>query len=152
MTRAASGTRRKATSATTATVQLSARLPRELHRELQSFASEHGISMSTALARLLKESVRMARHPGIDFRPAPVGRLPFVTGTGLAVWELYRIWSDHRSHARKVLKNYPTLTAAQLAAAVRYAEAYPEEIAADARRAQPERPKERFPFLKPFRA
>ena len=132
-------------------VQLSARLPGELHAELQRFAGNHGLSVSAALARILGESLRMARHPGIDFRSAPVGRLPFVTGTGLAVWELDRIWLDYRRDVRKVLKNYPHLTAAQVAAAVHYADVHPAEIAADIRRAQPEKPLEDFPFLKPVR-
>lgn len=70
----------------------------------------------------------MDRHPGIDFRSRPTGRAAFVTGTGLAVSEVYRIWLDHRKSARLVLRNYPHLTRARLHVAIAYAEAYHREI------------------------
>lgn len=132
-------------------VHLSARLPEELAAELRRHASRTGTTVSAALIGLIEESLRMARHPGIDFRHVPGGRAAFVTGTGLAVWELYRIWIDHERDAKKVLRNYPHLKPAQVTAAVRYAEAHPLQISEQARRAQPEKPLKEFPFLKPFR-
>jgi uncharacterized protein (DUF433 family) len=89
----------------------------------------------------------LGRHPGIDFRFVTGGRSAFVTGTGLTVWELFRIWQDHRRDLRKVLKNYPHLKRHQVAAAVSYAAAHPEEVVRETRRAQPDEPLEAFPFL-----
>jgi len=76
---------------------------------------------------LLKEGLRMAEVPGIDFRWTPTGRRAHVIGTGLTVWELHAIFRDHGGSRARVLKNYPHLTAAQLDAALRYAANYGDE-------------------------
>jgi uncharacterized protein (DUF433 family) len=133
------------------TVHLSARVPKQISDDLKEFASRHGIPVSGALSTLLGEALKMALHPGIDFRFVPGGRSAFVTGTGLRVWELLKIWEDHRRDIRRVLRNYPHLKRSQVAAGVRYAEAYPDETAREVRKAQPDQPLEVFPFLSHLR-
>jgi len=130
---------------------LSVRLPENIADELKAFAARMRMPVGRALTMILDESLRATKHPGIDFRMTPTGRTAFVTGTGLAVWELVRIWSDHQQSIGKILRNYPHLTAAQVAAAVGYSRAYADEIAEDAQRAQPAAPLEEFPFLRPVR-
>jgi uncharacterized protein (DUF433 family) len=127
------------------TVHFSARVPRSLARDLADIADRLGTSVSGAAVRLLEEGVRMSRHPGIDFRPTLSGRRAFVTGTGLAVWEVDWLWRAHGRATKKLLEAYPHLTPSQVAAATAYADAYTEEIARERRLAQPPRSKVPFP-------
>ena len=129
------------------TVHFSARLPKELAEELTELADHLGYSTSATAVRLLEEGIRMSRFPGIDFRSTPTGRAASVTGTGLAVWELSAIWEDHGRSIAKVRKNYPHLTGAQIAAAVRYAQAHADEIEAETKRGQPSDPLSQYPSL-----
>lgn len=111
----------------TRSVHFNARLPREVSDWVREYAQEHGLSASSAAAQLLDEARRMDRFPGIDFRWTSLGRRPFVTGTGLLVWELHHVWLDHKKDGRRVLKNYPHLGESQIRAAVAYAQAFPQE-------------------------
>lgn len=130
------------------TVHLSARIPARLARDLDQVAASLRVSRSQAAIRILEEGVRMARCPGIDFRSRATGRSAFVTGTGLGVWEIDMLWVDHGRDRKRLLRNYPHLTAAQLEAGLRYAEAYSEEIEDERRRAQPDDPTALVPGLK----
>jgi uncharacterized protein (DUF433 family) len=69
----------------------------------------------------------MDRFPGISFRFTAIGRQPFITGTGMMVWELYHIWLDHKKDPSSVLKSYPHLKAAQVTVAAVYAKEYAKE-------------------------
>lgn len=129
------------------TVHFSARLPQDLAEDLTELADRLGFSTSATAILLLEEGIRMNRFPGIDFRSTPTGRAAFVTGTGLAVWELAAIWQDHDRNIAKVRKNYPHLTGAQIAAAARYAQANAEEIKAESERGQPSDLLSRHPSL-----
>lgn len=115
------------------TTYFAARLPQETRAGLERYARLHRLSASAAAAHLLDEALRMASHPGIDFRWEPSGRRAHVTGTGLAAWEMHRIWRAHGGSAARVLKNYPHLTASQIQAGAAYIEAYPDEAPPGAR-------------------
>jgi len=109
------------------TVHFNARLPEEVSDELRRFAERRRISTSAAASQLLDEALRMERFPGVSFRWTAIGRQPFVTGTGMMVWELYHVWLDHKRTLDHVLKNYPHLKVSQVTAAVAYAKEYAEE-------------------------
>jgi uncharacterized protein (DUF433 family) len=64
---------------------------------------------------------------GVEIRGAGTGRRPYVTGTGLTVWELYHVWLDHGRNIHGVLQSLPHLNASQVYAAVAYATEHPEE-------------------------
>jgi uncharacterized protein (DUF433 family) len=87
--------------------------------------------MSAAAAQLIEEGLRMARFPGIDFRWTPTGRKPHLTGTGLSVWELYQLWTDHGERVERLLDRYPHLTAAGANAGIAYARAHANEMPRD---------------------
>ena len=108
-------------------VHFNARLPREVSDWIRDYAREHALTASSAAAQLLEEARRMDRFPGVNFRWTSLGRRPFVTGTGLLVWELYHVWLDHKKNGRRVLKNYSHLGESQIRAAVAYARAFPKE-------------------------
>lgn len=109
------------------TVHFNARLPRDVSEQLRRFAERRRISTSAAAAQLLNEALRMERFPGISFRWTAIGRQPFVTGTGMMVWELHHVWLDHRRDVARVLRNYPHLKAPQVNAAAAYAREFPLE-------------------------
>jgi uncharacterized protein (DUF433 family) len=109
------------------TVHFNARLPQEISEELRRFAERRRISTSAAAAQLLDEALRMENFPGVSFRWTAIGRQPFVTGTGMMVWELHHVWVDHKRDTSKVLRNYPHLKAAQVNAAIAYAKSFPHE-------------------------
>lgn len=109
-------------------VRFSARLPKDVAKSLAAYATSYRVSTSEAAIRLLDEALRMSRHPGVDFRWTPLGRSAFITGTGLAVWELWMLWKDHGSDSRRLRRGYPHLTPSQIAVGTRYAQAYLREI------------------------
>ena len=109
------------------TVHFNARLPQDVSDELRRFADRRRISTSAAAAQLLDEALRMEKFPGVSFRFTAIGRQPFVTGTGMMVWELYHVWLDHKRDARLVIKNYPHLKTSQVNAAVAYAKEFSRE-------------------------
>lgn len=111
-----------------ATSQFNIRMPDELRAELRSLTGSVADSPGGVAVAGLREWVRMLKHPGIDFRWSPSGRKAHVTGTGLSVWELHRMWLDHRENIRRLRENYPDLRPAQIQAAVAYARAYPREM------------------------
>jgi len=109
------------------TVHFNARLPQDVSEELRRFAERRRISTSAAAAQLLDEALRMERFPGVSFRFTASGRQPFVTGTGMMVWELYHVWLDHKREINDVVKNYPHLKASQVNVAAAYAKHFPRE-------------------------
>ncbi len=109
------------------TVHFNARLPQDVSEELRRFAERRRISTSAAATQLLDEALRMENFPGISFRWTAIGRQPFVTGTGMMVWELSHVWLDHKRDVKSVLKGYPHLKAAQVTAAAAYGKEFAKE-------------------------
>ena len=124
----AKGRRPRAARGVSGTIAFSARLPRATTQGLREYARENRVSISAAAAQLIEEGLRMARFPGIDFRWAPAGRKPYVTGTGLSVWEVFHLLKAFGARVERLLKHYPHLTAAKVNAGIAYAEAYLEEM------------------------
>lgn len=111
-----------------ANTQFNVRVPKLLAQELQDYAEQARTSMSAAAIEFMLEGVRMAKFPGVDFRWTPTGRVPHVTGTGLSVWEMFRIYRDHNEDVRRIRENYPPFTPEQIHAGVAYAKAYIHEM------------------------
>lgn len=108
-------------------VHFNTRLPGTLTAMLRSFARRHRLTPSGAAARILEEGLRMEFFPGIDFRPTPLGREAFVTGTGLTAWEMNHLWNDHGRSMPRLLRGFPHLRSSQVTVGVAYMRHYPEE-------------------------
>lgn len=108
-------------------VQFNIRLPGDLAGEIRESALRQRTTATSVAARMIEEGVRMERFPGIDFRWAPSGRQPYLTGTGLTVWEVEMIWRHHDRDVAAALRNYPHLRAEQIRAAAAYARRYAAE-------------------------
>lgn len=74
------------------------------------------------------EIERMRRVPGIVFADEGSGRVPKIAGTGLDVVQVYL--AGERSEA-KLRRAFPWLSTGQVRAALRYFEAYRDEIERD---------------------
>jgi len=105
------------------------RLPAESGRRLKRMASRHGWTASDASARLVEEGLRRSEFAFIDFRDSTAGRQAFMQGGSLAVWELAMLLRAYKNDVAAVARHlgWPE---AKVRAAVHYAEAFPEEIAA----------------------
>ena len=129
-----------------ATKPLSLRVPSEVKFELDQIARRFGTSPATLGADFVAQGVRLTQHPSIEFRQTPIGRLAYVRGVRLPVWLVVETVEDCKGNVRKGarLLRLPVLL---VNAALNYAKAFPEEIAAD--RAAGHRPLEELENLVP---
>lgn len=123
----------------------SIRLSAATDRLVEAEAKRTRRSKGAIVEALTEEAARVRRFPGIGFHGDDVARVPWVTGTGLDVWEIIELLED-LGGAEKVLRD-THLTAAQVRLAA-YAAEYSDEIAEaiDANR----RPAEEWRSLYPF--
>jgi len=113
------------------TTHISVRIPRETAARIRARAQARGERLSDALRRYAEEGDRAETHPGIVFRPGPAGRRAALAG-GPDVWELClaaRRLSGGEQVAERLAEEL-SLTPDRVAAALRYAAEFPEEIEA----------------------
>jgi len=108
---------------------ISMRLPLASGQRLKRMATNHGWTASDTSARLVEEGLRRAEFAFIDFRDSPSGRLAFLQGSTLAVWEVMMLARSYGGNAVAVARHlrWPE---AKVTAAFNYAEAFPDEIGA----------------------
>jgi hypothetical protein len=113
-----------------ATKPISLRVAENVKLELEQIARRFGTNPATLGADYLTQGVRMAKHPGIEFRQTPAGRMSYIRGVRLPVWLAVQTAEDCEGDAEKAAKllRLPTLL---FRAALAYAKAFPEEIALD---------------------
>lgn len=113
-----------------ATKPLSLRVPKEVKVDLEYIARRFGTSPATLGADYVTQGVRTTKHPSIEFRQTPSGRMAYVRGVRLPVWLAVETVKDCRGNAQKAarLLRLPVLL---LKAALAYATAFPEEVEAD---------------------
>lgn len=80
-------------------------------------------------AELLEESLRQCELAFIEFRDSSVGRQAFVKGTRLAVWQVAALARSFGEDGVRIADHLEILAVA-VAAALRYAAAYPAEVGA----------------------
>ena len=109
------------------TVSTTIRLRRSLRDQLEQLAGRARRSVADVTQQLLEEGLRMQECPGIYFADEPGDREAKVSGTGLGVWEVLMDYVKDGDPER-IRRALPDLTPAQVAAALRYYERYPDEI------------------------
>ncbi len=112
-------------------VNVSVRLDDSLAERLRLRARAAGESLSDRLRRYAEEGTRRDEHPLITFRDGPVGRRAGVVG-GPDVWEIV-MWLQDLAEDQdpvQVLAAEQDIARSLIDAAVRYTEAYPEEVEA----------------------
>jgi predicted DNA-binding protein len=96
---------------------------------LRRLARRLGRTPSEAGALLVEEALREAEFGHIDFRNSATGRLAYVKGSSLAVWEVVKLLRSYDMDVTKTARHLEWLPL-RVQAALNYANAYPEEIEA----------------------
>jgi hypothetical protein len=112
-------------------VNVSVRLDDSLAERLRLRARAAGESLSDRLRRYAEEGSRRDEHPLITFRDGPSGRRAAVVG-GPDVWEIVMWLQDlaEENEPLQVLAAEQGISRSLIDAALRYQEAYPDEVAA----------------------
>lgn len=113
-----------------ATKPISLRVAEDVKLDLQHIARRFGTNPAALGADFVAQGVRTTKHPSIEFRQTPAGRMAYVRGVRLPVWLAVETVEDCGRDAEKAaeLLRLPVLL---LKAALVYAKAFPDEIAAD---------------------
>jgi hypothetical protein len=97
---------------------------------LDALSDQRGQSRSELVRTLVEEGLRMADHPGIIFRPGPVGRRPGLV-MGPDVWEVMSVFRRIDATGDQALEETAELTGLsvdQVRTAFRYYAEYTDEI------------------------
>ena len=96
--------------------------------QIERMAKRNRRGFAEVAQDLIEEALRMRLCPGIYFADEPAGRDAKVAGTGLAVWEVIRDYLAEKRDVKRLRRSLPRLSDAQVTAALRYYEAWPEKI------------------------
>ncbi len=108
---------------------ISLRLKDRPMESLQRVARRMGRTPTEAAATLLDEILRQSEFAFIEFRDSPAGRQAYLQGTRLKVWQIASIARDYDGDVAQTAAHL-ALPAMQVAAALNYAKAFPDEIEA----------------------
>jgi hypothetical protein len=110
-------------------VNVSVRLDDTLAERLRLRARAAGETVSERLRRYAEEGSRRDEHPLITFRDGPAGRRAAVVG-GPDVWEIVMWLQDvaEEQDPARILTAEQGISRSLIDAALRYGEAYPDEI------------------------
>jgi uncharacterized protein (DUF433 family) len=108
---------------------LSLRIPDQMVERLDRFARRlgNGMTRTKAGVMLLEESLREAEFSFVEYRDSPIGRQPYMKGSGLAIWEVIMIAKRYDMDAEKIAEHYP-YPVPNIKAALNFYEAYHDEI------------------------
>ena len=87
----------------------------------------HQRSTSAALQLLLEEKLRQEAYDSISFADSSAGRQAYLTGTGLAVWEVMMVARAYEGDTRRTA-DHLEIPERLVRAAVKYAADFREEI------------------------
>lgn len=115
---------------------MSLRLRDEQLERIARVARRMNKSASETAATLLEEALRAQEFAFIQFRDSPAGRQAYIQGSSLAVWEVVKLARGYDGDTARTAEalGWPTMKAQ---AALNYAAAYPDEIAAAIADSQP---------------
>ena len=74
-----------------------------------------------------EEAQRETKFPCIEYRDSPIGRQPYMKGSGLAVWEAILIARPRGMSAEKIVQDYP-YPVENIRAALHFYAVYQDEI------------------------
>lgn len=108
---------------------LSLRIPDQMVERLDRFARRlgNGMTRTKAGVMLLEEALREAEFAGIEYRDSPIGRQPYMKGSGLAIWEVILLARNYDLDATRMAQDYP-YPVDNIKASIHFYEAYQEEI------------------------
>lgn len=104
------------------------RLRPDVERRLEEEAVRARWPKTVMLEALADEGLRMRRFPGIAFAGSEHDRRPYLSGTGLEVWEIVELYRDYGEEGRELMVEAHPVTERQLDVALAYHREYPEEV------------------------
>jgi hypothetical protein len=128
---------------TKSSMVISMRLSNKSGERLKRMATRHGWTPSDASARLVEEGLRRADFAFIDFRDSVEGRLAYIQGSSLAVWEVMMLAREYERSSKSSLGSdrfkaeldcvtgvamHLRWPEAKVKAAFNYTKAFPDEI------------------------
>jgi uncharacterized protein (DUF433 family) len=114
------------------------RVPAEVAAGVRRLAAELGHKPAQISAGLVEEGLRRRDHPLIELQDTAAGRVAYVKGTRLAVYWLVGGVQRLDGDVEKAAKTWD-LPVEKVRAALQYAAAFPNEIAADMAEAEANR-------------
>lgn len=99
-------------------------------KRLDARSRQTGQTRSRLAKTFIEEGLRMEAHPGIVFRPGPVGRRPALAA-GPDVWELIRFLKGLDARGEEAVRQAAkslSLTPTEIQTAIRYYADYGDEI------------------------
>ena len=109
------------------TSALSVRLPEATAGKMRTLAALERRSLAEMLRLLAEEAIKLREFPELIFTDGPTGRrATFIQGPD--VWEVLEPYVLANRDWQALQDSYPELDEGLLRTAVRYYEAYPEEI------------------------
>ncbi len=115
------------------TFVMTLRLPEDVGRGLMRLATRFGHKPAQVGAQLVEEGLRHRDYPLVELRDTAAGRIAYVKGTRFTVQWVAQAIGEGLS-AEGFAGDFG-LSPAQVRAALSYAKAFPEEMAADAEHA-----------------
>lgn len=103
-------------------------VPDELIAEVAAVAEHSGTSAEALVAESLVEALKMRRVPGVLFVDGATGRRARIAGTGIDVFEVADAFVVCDRDVSRLERELPQLQPEQIRVALRYYEAYPEDI------------------------
>lgn len=116
---------------------VSVQLPETVEAKLRQIAADEHRSLAETIEALAVEALKAREFPGIYFMEGPTGRRARLHG-GPDVWEVIAPYLYADKDWQVLRECYPSVSEQVLQTALRYYEAYPDEI--DARIARNNRP------------
>jgi uncharacterized protein (DUF433 family) len=108
---------------------VSVRLPDALLNKVQTLATIEHRSLAEMSRLLIEDALKLREFPDIVFTEGPTGRRATLRA-GLDVWEIMEPYVLAGKDWNVLRASYPEVDEATLRIALRYYEAYPEEIEA----------------------
>jgi len=108
---------------------VSLRLKGDQVAALRRAARRMGRTVSETAALFLEEALRQRDFAFIAFRDSPVGRQAYLQGTRLPVWRVVSLVREYGGSVDRAAEHLG-LPSARVQVALRYAEAFPDEIEA----------------------
>lgn len=106
---------------------ISLRLKEDDAKRIDRLARRHSRSAGATASMLLREKLREEEFPYIEFRNSSLGRLAYVKGHRLAVWQIVYFTRQWEMDARQYAE-YLKWPEYLVQAALDYAKTFPEEI------------------------
>lgn len=106
---------------------VSVRLSHDVAEKVRTISTLEHRSVAETIKILTEEALKLREFPGITFTDGPTGRRARLIG-GIDVWEVLEPYVLAGHDWRTLRDSYPFLDEATLRLAVRYYEAYPQEI------------------------